>query len=257
MMTTSNSNDENNDDSEAPTSTNNANSNQIKIKSHPASERITKYCLKQFKSEILANSQTTVLHTLTLLKDTLSGFRTEDIRTVCEHLLSIMTAANVLIRNNCFQALHSLFASRTENLNGTLCAKLLAAIHEYRPDRSDVRQTLAWITVLKEGYIHLANLDLNLCMNGLPRLIEICVSDLWMSDRAEIISGVSNCIKDLLYECVRPACATQELADRYRAPAERIIGQINKVLNAPFGDVAKYVILTFSIVFEVCGKYYR
>jgi len=163
-----------------------------KVKYHPASGRVTKFCLAQFKPEVLANAQTTVLHTLALLKDTLAGFKTEDIRSVCEHLLSIMTAANVLVRTNCFQAFHSLFLTRSVNLNATLCAKLIAAIHEYRPDRSDIRQTLAWITVLKEGHMHLATLQLDLCMQALPRLFEVFTADLWMSDRSELVVGVSN-----------------------------------------------------------------
>lgn len=84
---------------------------QPKVKHHPASSRVAKFCLAQFKPEVLANAQTTVLHTLELLKDTLYGFKTEDIRSVCEHLLSIMTAANVLVRTNCFQTLYS-FSSK-------------------------------------------------------------------------------------------------------------------------------------------------
>ncbi|EDW07049.1 uncharacterized protein Dmoj_GI15076 [Drosophila mojavensis] len=225
-----------------------------KIKYHPASNRVTKFCLAQFKPEVLANSQTTVLHTLSLLKDTLAGFRTEDIRSVCENLLSIMTAANILVRTNCFQALHTLFLTRSANLNATLCAKLLAAIHEYRPDRNDVRQTLAWITVLKEGHLHLATLQLDLCMQALPRLFEICTTDLWLSERTELVVGVSNCIKELLQDCVARACATKELADQYRPSVIKIIGALHKVLNSPFGEISKYVILIFSIVFEACGK---
>ncbi|KAH8336109.1 hypothetical protein KR074_003291 [Drosophila pseudoananassae] len=225
-----------------------------KVKHHPASNRVTKFCLAQFKPEVLANSQTTVLHTLALLKDTLSGFKTEDIRSVCEHLLSIMTAANVLVRTNCFQALHALFLTKSPNLNASLCAKLLAAIHEYRPDRSDVRQTLAWITVLKEGHLHLANLQLDLCMQALPRLVDVCTTDLWLSDRTELVVGVSNCLKELLQDCVARACATPQDAQRNRQNVAKIIASVHKVLNAPFGEVSKYVILIFSIVFEACGK---
>ncbi|EDV47177.2 LOW QUALITY PROTEIN: uncharacterized protein Dere_GG19496 [Drosophila erecta] len=227
---------------------------QPKVKHHPASSRVTKFCLAQFKPEVLANAQTTVLHTLALLKDTLSGFKTEDIRSVCEHLLSIMTAANVLVRTNCFQALHALFLTRSPNLNAALCAKLLAAIHEYRPDRSDVRQTIAWVTVLKEGHLHLATLQLDLCMQALPRLIDVCTTDLWLSDRTELVVGVSNCIKELLQDCVACACATEEDAQRNRQSVAKILASLHKVLNAPFGEISKYVILIFSIVFEACGK---
>lgn len=231
-------------------------SNQQQLKSHPASSRVVKFCLNQFKPEVVAQQQTTLLHTLALLKETISGLRNDDIRTVCENLLSIMTATNVLVRTNCLQTLHQLFLSRTTNLNSLLCAKLLTAIHEYRPDRTDFRQTLAWLTVLKEGHIHLCQLDISLCINALPSFIEICCCDLWLSDRTDIIVGVSNAIKELLYECVRPACATQELADIYRVPICKILSSVYKVLSAPFGEVAKYVVLTFSLIFEICGPHF-
>jgi len=139
-------------------------------------------------------------------------------------------------------------------LNASLCAKLLAAIHEYRPDRSDVRQTLAWVTVLKEGHQHLATLQLDLCMQALPRLIDVCTTDLWLSERTELVVGVSNCIKELMQDCVARACATEEDAQRNRPSVAKIIASLHKVLNAPFGEISKYVILIFSIVFEACGK---
>lgn len=245
-------NDKANDDNGACTKA----TYQQHMKYHPASNRVFKFCLNQFKPEILAQQQTTVLHTLALLKETINCFKNDDIRTVCEHLLSIMTAANVLVRTNCLQTFHQLFLSRTTNLNSLLCAKLLTAVHEYRPDRTDYRQTLAWLTVLKEGYIHLSQLELGLCINALPSFVEICSSDLWVSDRTDIIVGVSNAIKELLYECVRPACLTKELADVYRVPISKILFSVHKVLSAPFGEAAKYVVLTFSIIFEVCGAFF-
>lgn len=226
------------------------------LKNHPASSRVTKFCLTQFKPELLVNAPTTVLHTLALLKDILSGFRCDDIRLVCEQILSIMTAANVLVRTNCFQALHSLFLTRSVNLSATLCAKLIAAICEYRPDRSDVRQTVAWTTVLKEGYLHLATLQFDLCMQALPRFIEVCTADLWLSDRIELVICVSNCIKELLQDCVACASTTQELAEKHRQSVFKIIAVLHRVLNTPFGEISKHVVLIFSTVFESCGKYF-
>ncbi|CAD7087530.1 unnamed protein product [Hermetia illucens] len=220
---------------------------------HPASGRVAKFCLSQFKPENLSKSQKLVLHTIALLRDTMSGMKTDDVRQSCESLLSIMTAANVLLRTTCFQTFHAFFLSRTTNIDSELLGKLISAIYEYRPDRMDIRQTLAWLAVLKEGHIHLAKLDLNLCANFLPKFVDVCASDLWMSDKTEIVTGASNTLKEILYECVRPACATDELRAQNREPITKVINIISKALAAPFGDVAKYVILTFAIVFEVTG----
>lgn len=227
-----------------------------KISYHPASGRVAKFCIKQFRPENIANGKTLVLHTLGLLQDTINGFKSDDIKAICESLLSIMTAANVLVRTNCFQTIHSLFASKTKNLNAILTGKLISAIYEFRPDKSDIRQTLAWLTVIKEGHICLSTYDITLCINSLPKLIEICTNDLWVSERLEIVSGSSNTIKELFLECIKPGCETKQLADVHRASITRIINYLTDALAAPFGHVATQVCLTFSTVFETIGKFF-
>lgn len=90
-----------------------------------------------------------------------------------------MTANNVLVRTCCLQTLHSLFLMSSDNskiknltdddivelnkkkipstnLTSLLAAKLIKALYDYRPDRNDVRQTIAWITVMQQGYICLS-----------------------------------------------------------------------------------------------------
>lgn len=229
---------------------------ESKVLFHPAGNRVAKFCIQQFKPDNIANSQNIVLHTLGLLRDTLNGFKTDDIKTICEHLLSIMTAANVLIRTNCFHVLHSLFSSKSRNLSANLTGKLITAIYEYRPDRTDVRQTLAWLTVLTQAHICLASYDLSLCINSIPTIIDICAADLWMSERNEVVGGASNTIKDLFIECIKMACETKKLAGIYREAITKCIQSVGKGLAAPFGHVATQVVLTFATVFEVTGKWF-
>lgn len=223
---------------------------------HPASGRIATFCINQFKPENVASGQTIVLHTLGLLRDTLSGFKLDDIKTVCEHLLSIMTAANVLIRTNCFQTFYALFKSASSNLSANLIGKLITALYEYRPDRLDPRQILAWLTVVKEAHVCLSSHDLTMCVNALPKLMEICASDLWMNARVEIVSGTSNAIKELFAECIKPASFTLQLAEANRHPITKCIKSVTKALSAPFGHVATQVVQTFSVVFETTGRFF-
>lgn len=227
-----------------------------KLTFHPASSRIASFCIQQFKPENVANGQTIVLHTLGLLRDTLSGFKVDDIKNICEHLLSIMTAANVLIRTNCFQTLYALFKSSSSNLSANLIGKLITALYEYRPDRLDPRQILAWLTVVKEAHVCLSSLDLTMCVNALPKLMDICASDLWMNARIEIVTGTSNAIKELFTECIKPACFIRQLAEANRYAITKCIKAVTKALSAPFGHVATQVVQTFAIVFEVTGKFF-
>lgn len=223
---------------------------------HPAGSRVVKFCVGQFKPDNIANSHTVVLHTLVLLRDTVKGFKSDDIKTICEHLLSIMTAANVLIRTNCFHVLHSLFASKTQNLPATLTGRLISAIYEYRPEKTDVQQTLAWLTVLKQAHCCLAAHDLAMCVNSVPRLVDCCATDLWTIDRKELVSCASLTISEVFDECLRPACITKRLADTHRVAISKCIESVEKGLNAPFGHVTTQVVLTFGKVFEAVGRFF-
>lgn len=223
---------------------------------HPASSRIASFAIQQFKPENIVNGQTIVLHTLALLRDTLSGFKVDDIKLVCENLLSIMTAANVLIRTNCLQTLYALFKSSSKNLSANLIGKLITVLYEYRPDRLDPRQILAWLTVIKEAHVCLSTHDVPMCVNALPKLMDICATDLWMNARIEIVSGTSNAIKELFMECIKPSCFTQQLAESNRIPITKCIKSVTKALSAPFGHVANQVVQTFAVVFESTGKFF-
>lgn len=227
-----------------------------KLQYHPAGNRVARFCIGQFQPDNIANSHTIVLHTLALLRGSLSSFKCDDIKIICENLLSIMTAANVLIRTNCFHVLHSLFSARERNLSATLTGRLISAIYEYRPEKTDIQQTLAWLTVLKQAHLFLSETDLQLCVNALPKITECCAADLWMNERNELVTAASSAIRDLFTECVRPACLTKQLADTHRAAIVRCIESIEKGLAAPFGHVTSQVVLTFAKVFEVCGQFF-
>ncbi|XP_058454913.1 RRP12-like protein [Malaya genurostris] len=226
------------------------------VKCHPVGSRVAKFCVGQFKPENIGNNQTLVLHTLGLLHNALPGFSKDDIKLTAENLLSIMTATNVLIRTNCFQTFHSLFSSKSENLTPVLAGKLIAALYDYRPDKSDTKQTIAWLTVLKEGHLFLAKYNLTMCSSALPRFVDICTNDFWRSEKMEVVSCASNALKDILYECVQPCCEDDEV-EKHRIPIERVLKSINDVLNsAPFGHAANQVLVILAIAFDIAGGHF-
>lgn len=51
--------------------------------------------------------------------------------------------------------------------------------------------------------------SLNLCAAILPRMIEKC-TELWLSERSEVVSGTSNTVKILLEDCVGKMCENEE-----------------------------------------------
>uniref|UniRef100_A0A182RNB5 Uncharacterized protein n=1 Tax=Anopheles funestus TaxID=62324 RepID=A0A182RNB5_ANOFN len=227
------------------------------VKHHPAGGRVARFCVGQFKPENIANNQTIILHILGLLHNALPGFNKEDIKMVSESLLSIMTATNVLIRTNCFQTFHSLFTSKTENLTPVLAGKLLSALYDYRPDRSDSRQIIAWLTVLKEGHVFLAKYDLVLCSTALPKFVQVCAQDFWSSENLDVVSAASNALKDVLYECVQPCCVDAVEVEKHRASLEKVLKYVIDVLcTAPFGHASKQVLIILAVAFDTAGQYF-
>ncbi|XP_059611587.1 RRP12-like protein [Phlebotomus argentipes] len=226
------------------------------VHAHPASGIVRKFCVMQFNSEKVSNSQTLVLHTLGLLQGVIGVLKEEDVKVICENILSIMTASNILVRTTGFQTLHALFASKLPNASAELTGKLISALYEYRPDRLDVRQTIVWVTVLKEGLLSLGRKDLSLCSKALPRFVDICTSDLWMSEKLEIVSATSNALKEVLQDCVQPCCETAQEATRHAGSLQKVIKSISKALTgSPFGHVAKQVFVILKATFDACGNH--
>lgn len=224
---------------------------------HPASARVAKFCVDQFKPEVINNNQTLLLHILGLLQTVMPGFSKDDIKTVSEHLLSIMTSGNMLVRTNCFQTFHALFSSKSQNLNAQLVGRSVTALYEYRPDRTDFRQVLAWLMVMKQAHIKFSLLSPDLCIKALPRFFETCINDLWLSDKQEVVSGTSNALKEILEECVKPVCGGDaEPSPELRQPIKKIIEILTKALAAPFGATSSHILVICSVAFESTGKYF-
>lgn len=224
---------------------------------HPAASRVAKYCIDQFKPEIINSNQTLLLHIISVLQSVIPCFSKDDIKNISEHLLSLMTSGNILVRTNCFQTFHSLFNSNTNNLTTQLVGRLLSALYEYRPDRSDFRQILAWIVVMKQGHIKLGTLSQDSCIQALPKFVDICVNDLWLSDKQEVITGTSNALKEILEESVKTICnGDEEPPVFYASSIKRVITTLTKALAAPFGSTSNHILVICGVMFESMGKYY-
>lgn len=234
-----------------------AESDRPAVQFHPAGTYVTRFVVDQFKlQQNIAKSQTIVLHTIELLKKTMSHLCNDDIKGICEHLLSIMVTSKVTVQKMCFDTLHQLFASKSANLSQDLCGKLIAAIYNYRPERTDVALTLAWLNVIKLGHVCLAAFSADKCVRELPRLMAICAGDIWRSDDLHIATGAYHTVRELFDECVRPACATLALATQHQKPIVKMLNEVAKCLLEPFGHVAQQIVGAYQTVFEVCGRHF-
>lgn len=224
---------------------------------HPAGIYLARFVIDQFKlQQNIAKSQTILMHSIELLKKTMSNLSNDDIKNICGYLLPIMVTSKVTVQKMCFDTLYQLFGSKSPNLSQDLCSQLIAAIYDYRPERSDVQLTLAWLNVIKLGHVCLTSFNADKCVKELPRLIRICAGDIWKSDEVHIATGAYHAIRELFEECVRPACATLALATQHKQPIIKIITEVNKCLQEPFGHVAQQVVGAYETIFDVCGRYF-
>lgn len=221
---------------------------------HPAGTFVAKFCIEQFKVENLTKSQTVILYTIELMKKTLNGLKNADIKEICEYLLSVMATSKITVQKSCFEVLDQLFRSKSPNLSVDLIGKLLAATYDYRPDQSDVTLTLAWINVMKRGHMCLATFNITKCLVELPRFVAICTTDIWKSDNLQVATGVYHILKELFEECVAAGLKTDAHVNLHRKPIVRMINDIAKCLNEPYGYVSEQVVGVFQTIFEVCGS---
>ncbi|XP_047032780.1 RRP12-like protein [Helicoverpa zea] len=227
---------------------------KVKVpKLHPGSNRVAEYCLSQIKAEALLSGHRTVLHTLTMLRDVLPVFSKDYIKSICEAILSLMTHNNVYIKTCCLHTLHALFSSSREssNMTANLAVQLTRALMAARPPANDTGQVLAWAAVLQQGYGCLANLDLNLCMPNLPAFVNICVTELWQSDVADINSASTNALKAVLLDCVKLALESDETYIKHKVHIDAVFKSIGTGLDNPFNQAIRHVILTIAVCFEI------
>ncbi|XP_050552720.1 RRP12-like protein [Spodoptera frugiperda] len=227
---------------------------KVKVpKLHPGSNRVAEFCLSQIKAEALLAGHRTVLHTLTMLRDVLPVFSKDYIKSICEAILSLMTHNNVYIKTCCLHTLHALFSSSKEssNMTASLAVQLTRALMAARPPANDTGQVLAWAAVLQQGFCCLANLDLNLCMPNLPAFVNICVSELWLSDVADINSASTNALKAVLLDCVKLAVDSDESFIKHKSHVEAIFKSIGTGLDNPFNQAIRHVIMTIAVCFEI------
>lgn len=215
---------------------------ELKDVHHVASKKVAAYCLEFFSATYLDGNAVTVLHILGLIEHCFPYLTTDDVKIVCEGLLSLSTSSNPLIRMHCYQALYSLLESEESSLTDVIAGRLISAIYDLQPDLSDVRQTIAWITVLKKGYIFMVKKNKKLCSEMLPRFMQLLIIELWPKDQSEITSTVTTTIKEMLQDVFSELVNHDELKKQLVV----VLDYFTTALRNPFALCHKQVIILFA-----------
>ncbi|KAH0557965.1 RRP12-like protein [Cotesia glomerata] len=221
---------------------------------HPAAPEIAKHCLKQFEDAGKPGTITSTLHILTLLKDIIHQLPKTYVKSICEGLLRIMVLKNVLISSCCLQTFHSLFISKpTESiLPSKLNAQIINALHEIQPNRGDTQLTLAWLAVMQEAHVNLSVNSLNLCAANIHQIIQKA-TELWLSDKPEIITAASHTVKTLLQVCVAPLCESENTARKYEKTIREIILLIRSGMQLRYNSAWHHILHLLAVLFQIAG----
>ncbi|KAM0736189.1 RRP12-like protein [Formica fusca] len=235
---------------------------------HPAAGQVAMHCIAQLNAACESGSSlgvTTILHILTLLKDIMHQLSKSHVKTICERLLSIMILKNVLLTSCCLQTLHGLFVSRPSEATLPLQknADIIRALYDYQPPATDAQPTLAWLAVMQEAHCNLVYTMLNASSafnvgstvldNVIPRMLNKC-TELWLSNRTEVITGSSNTAKTILQECVAPLCESEERIDRYSSILSQIISLMHKALSYQYFEAWHHLFHLVALLFQITGK---
>ncbi|XP_066585957.1 RRP12-like protein [Prorops nasuta] len=225
---------------------------------HPGAAQVAKHCIEQLYSTNDSGSITTILHTLTLLKDIVHQLPKSYVKTICEGLLRIMGLKNILVTSCCLQTLHGLFVSRPLEavLPAQRNAQIITALYDYQPPANDTQPTLAWLTVMQEAHCNLANLSIHLCSTTIPKILEKC-ADLWLSEKREIITAASHTIKAIMEDCFAPLCKTEKLAKQYNFILDQVIAIMEKSISYQYLEAWYHVLQLTAVLFQVAGQTYH
>ncbi|XP_048061220.1 RRP12-like protein [Megalobrama amblycephala] len=170
---------------------------------HPAAVTTAKFCCKELEQSGGSKEDTTTLHVLGLLKDLLSAFPLNSVKSCCETLLRVMTLSHVLVTANAMQAFHKLFISKPSpsSMSAELNAQIITALYDYVPSENDLQPLLAWLAVMEKAHVHLSSLQSSLSLGHLPRLFSVAMSCL-LSPHTQVVSAATQTLKTLINECV-------------------------------------------------------
>ncbi|RUS76379.1 hypothetical protein EGW08_015859 [Elysia chlorotica] len=225
---------------------------------HPAAPVTAQYCLRHIESSGGLSNKVEVLHILSLLKDTLSLFPSNSVKSLCEVILRLMTLTDLIIRSSGMEVLHKLFEAKPSDktMSAEMNAQIITALYDYQPSEKDSQPMNAWLRVMESAAINLARNDVDLCIGHFPRLFSTCMACL-LSDRPEVAKTAVSTMKTLLEECIQPnreKITQGSNSNLSLTSIQKVLKALEAGLSYQFHAVWPLVLQLWSTAFLVFGK---
>jgi len=228
---------------------------------HPVASLTASFCVSTLRGESQGHA-TASLHTLELLKSVMGEFTRSQLKTICETLLQLMTLSNMMLREVTMKTFSSMFSSerRHENLTADYNAKIITALHDYKPDDSDTNAMKIWLDVMLQAHLNLFRLDVSLALGHLPRIFLATFKCLQTSALAKT---ALNTITTLLTDCIEPArdVIVKMIVDCQASGATSCSTPIHKIMRCVESGLGYQYFASWDMVltiimqfFEILGK---
>ena len=208
---------------------------------HPAAGNVAKYCSTNLEENMGGSNMNAVLHTMVLLKDVVSVFPKNHVKSSCEAILKIMASGEPRALSCGFQVLYGLFAGRPSksSLPAELNVQIAAALYDYMPSINDAQPMVAWLTVQQEAHVNLGLQNHKLCLLHLPKFFTTTIK-CWTSDKPTVCTAATTAMKALCNECIKPNVTDvfdSDAASDEKNAVKKVFHVIEEGLNYQYNSV--------------------
>uniref|UniRef100_A0A1Y1JYP8 Uncharacterized protein n=1 Tax=Photinus pyralis TaxID=7054 RepID=A0A1Y1JYP8_PHOPY len=226
---------------------------------NPAGNKVAEFCRELLEECLKSNSsikssRTTILHVLGLMKDTIATYSKAHMKKSCELILQLITLNYPMVTSCGLQVLHSVLSQQKAVVPAKLNGQLISALYEYQPSATDVQPTLAWVAVMQQAHIHLADVELSVACAALPKIFGT-LSQLWLSEKKEVTTAVTHAFEALLRDAIAPLCDSEELVDQHLGKLEKCFNEVELGLGYQYNMIWNQVLHVIAVMFEVGGKH--
>ncbi|XP_017778728.1 PREDICTED: RRP12-like protein [Nicrophorus vespilloides] len=231
---------------------------------NPAADKVAEFSLQALEACLGTNSngtvlvssiqagQTTMLHTLNFLKDTICYFNKGHLKACGEMILKLMSLNYPLVTSGGLQVLHALFSSAKAVASAKFNGQMITALYDYQPSSMDAQPTLAWLTVMQQAHVHLADIDIAMCAASLPKVFT-SITQLWLSQKSEIVMAATRAVEMLLKDAAGPICADPDMARKYEHLMSKCFQTVELGLGYQYNHAWPQVLHCMSVMFEIGG----
>merc|ERR1712142_1280282 len=179
--------------------------NHLNHKKHPAGASTTKFALQMVEEKRISENPAVAHHVLNLLKQCLQYLNADNLKELCETILSLLALNDPILKKNTMTTLRAMFDANPpeENLSADLNMKLISVLYEFQPSVNDVDAASSWLSLMLSAHSNLALIADSSCFKLLPKVFGKAMKFL-LSENRQVVHAVADVMKNVCETCLEP-----------------------------------------------------